>query len=106
MATIQKNDVIGAIEVYLRNNNRPCPAHYLTDKFGDDVAETIADLKKSGIIVGKRGRTGGIAFPDSVFPKKGETVATAIEATPIEFEGDSSDMSDEDTDDSDMSAEA
>lgn len=106
MATIQKNDVIGAIEVYLKNNNRPCPAHYLTDKFGDDVADTIADLKKAGTIVGKRGRTGGIAFPDSVFPKKGETVASTIEATPIEFEGDSSDITDEDTDDSDMSAEA
>lgn len=106
MATIQKNDVLGAITVYLKNNNRPCPAHYLTDKFGDDVVEVIADLKKDGSIIGKRGRTGGIAFPDSVFPKKGETVTSAIEATPIEIESDSSDMTDEDTDDSDMSADA
>ena len=106
MATIQKSDVIGAISVYLKNNNRPCPAHYLVDKFGDDVAETIADLKKSGAIVGRRGRTGGIAFPDTVFPKKGETVTSGIEATPIDIANESSDMTDMDTDDSGMSAEA
>ncbi len=69
MAT-SKTDVKAAIEIYINNNNRPCPAVYLTDKFGDDVVEVINIMKKDGDIVGRRGRNGGIAFPDSVFEKK------------------------------------
>lgn len=66
---IEKSDVVGSITVYLSANKRPCPAHYLVDKFGDDVVETIADLKKDGVLVGKRGRKGGLQFPDTVFDK-------------------------------------
>ena len=71
MATIQKSDVIGAITVYLINENRPCPAHYLIQKFGDDVADIIASMKKDGVIVGRRGRNGGIVLPDTVFKVNG-----------------------------------
>lgn len=84
MATIQKSDVIGAITVYLLNENRPCPAHYLTEKFGDDVGDVIASLKKDGVIIGKRGRGGGIVFPDTVFEKKEKSTTKKIEATPIQ----------------------
>lgn len=90
MAT-SKTDVKAAIEIYINNNNRPCPAVYLTDKFGDDVIEVINIMKKDGDIVGRRGRNGGIAFPDSVFEKKAkkpimkksEKVTEQIEANEI-----------------------
>jgi hypothetical protein len=65
MSNISKSDVLDAIKIYVSNNDRPCPAHYLTDKFGDDVSETILTLKKEGSIIGKRGRNGGIIFPDA-----------------------------------------
>jgi hypothetical protein len=79
---IQKSDVLGAITVYLLNENRPCPAHYLIDKFGDDVTEIIGYLKKDGVIIGKRGRNGGIVLPDTVFEKKSKETKTAVE-TPV-----------------------
>jgi hypothetical protein len=83
MAT-SKTDVKAAIEIYINNNNRPCPAVYLTDKFGDDVVEVINIMKKDGDIVGRRGRNGGIAFPDSVFEKKSKnSTSKKIVATPI-----------------------
>lgn len=84
---INKSDVMGAITVYLLNENRPCPAHYLTDKFGDDVADVVAQLKKDGVIIGKRGRGGGIVFPDTVLEKKSKTNTNhPIEAKPVEVE--------------------
>lgn len=84
MATIQKSDVMSAITIYLINENRPCPAHYLIQKFGDDVADVITALKKDGVIVGRRGRNGGIALPDSVFDKKDNNIMKKIEATPLQ----------------------
>lgn len=83
---INKSDVMGAITVYLLNMNRPCPAHYLTQKFGDDVGDVIASLKKDGVIIGKRGRGGGIVFPDTVFKKKSrENEIEQIEANPVDM---------------------
>lgn len=79
MPTINNIDVLAAIQTYLDNNNRPCPAHYLNDKFGDDVAEAITNLKKDGKIIGRRGRNGGIVFPDTVFKDKSPVKAKAIE---------------------------
>ena len=79
MATINNIDVLAAIQSYLDNNNRPCPAHYLNDKFGDDVAESITNLKKDGKIVGRRGRNGGIVFPDTVFKDKAPVKAKKVE---------------------------
>ena len=81
---INKSDVVGAITVYLLNMNRPCPAHYLTQKFGDDVADVITSLKKDGVIIGKRGRGGGIVFPDTVFEKKSkDNKIQPIQANPV-----------------------
>jgi hypothetical protein len=93
MTTINNIDVLAAIQSYLDNNNRPCPAHFLTDKFGDDVAEAITNLKKDGKIVGRRGRNGGIVFPDTVFkdkaPVKAKKVDIAVENTDSDTDSDS-----------------
>lgn len=59
MATT-KEQVLAAVSEYREANTRPCPARYLTDKFGDDVLDVIAALKKDGTLIGKRGRTGGL----------------------------------------------
>jgi predicted metal-dependent RNase len=83
---INKSDVMGAITVYLLNENRPCPAHYLNQKFGDDVADVVASLKKDGVIIGRRGRNGGIVFPDTVFTKKpADNKTQPIEVKPVEI---------------------
>ena len=76
--TINTIDVLAAIQSYLDKNNRPCPAHFLTDKFGDDIAETITNLKKDGKVIGRRGRNGGIVFPDTVFKDKAPVAAKKI----------------------------
>jgi hypothetical protein len=78
MPTINNIDVLAAIQSYLDSNNRPCPAHYLNDKFGDDVAEAITNLKKDGKIIGRRGRNGGIVFPDTVFKDKAPVKANKV----------------------------
>jgi len=81
-ATISKSDIISAITLYLASNEREnCPLAYLIDeKFGKSnkkqVTKLVADLKKAGAIVGKRGRTGGLCFPETV----------SVEATPVETE--------------------
>lgn len=85
MATINSNDVVSAIASYIEKNARPCPAHYLTQKFGDDVSESITNLKKDGKVVGRRGRNGGIVLPDTVLPAK------AIDAKPISIVTDQDD---------------
>lgn len=96
MATINPTDVMNSITGYIENNQRPCPAHFLTSKFGDDVAETITNLKKDGKIIGRRGRNGGIVLPDTVFDKKN------IVAKPVQVEQDSSDDTNSDSDDMDI----
>jgi hypothetical protein len=92
MATINNIDVLAAIQSYLDSNNRPCPAHFLTDKFGDDVAENITNLKKDGKVIGRRGRNGGIVFPDTQFKDK-----SPVAAKPVQVDADDSD-SDSDSD--------
>ena len=83
MGNFSKTDVLDAITVYLKNNDRPCPAHYLIDKFGEDVSETILSLKKDGSIMGKRGRNGGIVFPDAPVAN---VVATPVVTPAIDHE--------------------
>lgn len=58
MAT--RNEVLAEIIAYTVANGRPCPANYLTDKFGAEAADIIAGLKKDGTVIGKRGRSGGL----------------------------------------------
>lgn len=84
MGTINSTEVLSSIRSYIEANDRPCPAHYLTDKFGDDVAESILALKKEGLIAGRRGRNGGIVFPDTVFKKnsKPQSEVAAAVSTP------------------------
>ena len=65
-----QEDVLGAISVYIEKNNRPCPAHHLMTKFGEDVVEVLYDLKRAKKIIGKRGRNGGLVLPDTVFVSK------------------------------------
>jgi hypothetical protein len=65
MATISNSDVLSAVQTFVSTNNRPCPAHFLTEKYGDDVLDVIDELKASGVLLGLRGRNGGLATPDS-----------------------------------------
>ena len=88
MPTINNIDVLAAIQSYLDSNNRPCPAHYLTDKFGDDVAEAITNLKKDGKIIGRRGRNGGIVFPDTVFKDKAPIASKKVEVATDDSDSD------------------
>lgn len=64
MAT--KTEVLAEIAAYSAANGRPCPVAHLASKFGDGVADTVKDLKTSGAVYGKRGRTGGLVRNDSV----------------------------------------
>lgn len=76
-ASINSSEVLSSIRSYIENNDRPCPAHYLTDKFGDDVAEVLLALKAQNLVIGRRGRNGGIVFPDTVFKKSVKTPAVS-----------------------------
>lgn len=86
MATISNSDVVSAVQTFVSSNSRPCPSHYLTEKFGDDVLDVIDELKASGVLLGLRGRNGGLATPDSEIvakrSAKSKTMETAQEATP------------------------
>lgn len=72
-ATVSKSDIISAITLYIASNDEGrtnCPINYLIDdKFGKQhkklIMKLVADLKKAGAIVGKRGRTGGLCFPET-----------------------------------------
>jgi lambda repressor-like predicted transcriptional regulator len=82
MAT--RNEVLAEIIAYTVANGRPCPANYLTDKFGAEAADIIAALKKDGTVIGKRGRSGGLvstgAAADTNTAPVHETPADAIAA--------------------------
>lgn len=82
MAT--RNEVLAEINAYTTANGRPCPANYLTDKFGAEAADIIAALKKDGTVIGKRGRSGGLvstgAAADTNTAPVHETPADAIAA--------------------------
>jgi hypothetical protein len=89
--TVSKSDIISAITLYIASNDEGrtnCPINYLIDeKFGKQhkklIMKLVADLKKAGAIVGKRGRTGGLCFPESA----------TIEASPVESEDSENDES-------------
>lgn len=70
MTTISNSDVLAAVSTFVTSNNRPCPAHYLEEKFGSDVAAVVDELKASGVLLGLRGRNGGLALPDSAIVAK------------------------------------
>ena len=80
MATINNIDVLAAIQSYVEKNNRPCPSHYLCDKFGDDVAESILAMKEHGKIQGLRGRNGGVIIAGMVIDRK-KNIEDGISAT-------------------------
>ena len=76
MSIATKSDIISAITVYTAANKRPCPIDHLVSKFGNKklVQKLVSDLKDAGAIVGKRGRTGGLTFPEDI----------AVDATPVD----------------------
>ena len=80
---ITNEQVLSAISEYRSENGRPCPANYLVSKFGEEVLDTIASLKKAGTVVGKRGRTGGLVTSDE---------APAADAATTEAESDIADQ--------------
>lgn len=76
MSTINHSDVLSAVTVFVQDNKRPCPSHYLTDKFGEDVLDVIDTLKADGVLLGLRGRNGGLAIPGSdIVAKRAEYAA-------------------------------
>lgn len=64
MATVTREEVLAEIASYRAEMQRPCPAKHLVAKFGDGAESIIAALKNDGILVGKRGRTGGLVPAD------------------------------------------
>lgn len=83
---ITNEQVLSAISEYRSENGRPCPANYLVGKFGDEVLDTIAALKKAGTVVGKRGRTGGLLPAGSeVLPEADLTVKPNDESVADQF---------------------
>ena len=71
---ITNEQVLAAVSTYRAENGRPCPKHYLTGKFGDEVLAVIDTLKGNGTLVGKRGRSGGLVTADAA-PAATETAA-------------------------------
>jgi len=65
VSTVSTTDVVSAVTSYVSEFKRPCPASYLTGRFGDPVEDVIAELKASGILLGLRGRNGGLALMGS-----------------------------------------
>jgi len=84
MSSIHTIEVLAAISSYIEINNRPCPANYLTQKFGDDVGEIISNLKSESKIISRRGRNGGVMFPDTTFSDKGVDLSSQINAVPVQ----------------------
>lgn len=72
---ITNEQVLAAVSEYREANSRPCPARYLTEKFGDEALDIVNALKKAGTLIGKRGRTGGLVPADNI---------AAIDVTPKE----------------------
>lgn len=87
MATISNSDVLSAVQTFVSSNNRPCPSHFLTEKFGDDVLDVIDELKASGVLLGLRGRNGGLATPDSDIVAKRSSKSAKVEGTMSEPAG-------------------
>lgn len=81
MSTISNSDVLSAVQSFVSSNNRPCPSHFLTEKFGDDVLDVIDSLKASGVLLGLRGRNGGLATPDSAIVAKRSAKSAKVENT-------------------------
>jgi len=81
MATISNSDVVSAVQTFVSTNNRPCPSHFLTEKFGDDVLDVIDELKASGVLLGLRGRNGGLATPDSEIVAKRSAKSQSVKNT-------------------------
>lgn len=74
--TINSTDVLSAVSQYVAEQSRPCPAAFLTEKFGSDVLDVIDELKASGVMVGLRGRNGGLALVGSdIVAKRAEHAA-------------------------------
>lgn len=74
--TINSTDVLSAVNTYVQEQSRPCPAAFLTEKFGADVLDVIDQLKASGVVVGLRGRNGGLALAGSdIVTKRAEHAA-------------------------------
>jgi len=81
MATISNSDVLSAVQTFVSTNSRPCPSHFLTEKFGDDVLDVIDELKASGVLLGLRGRNGGLATPDSEIVAKRSAKSKTVKDT-------------------------
>lgn len=95
MTTINSSDVVTAVTMFVKDNNRPCPAKFLAEKFGEDVFDVIDQLKESGVLLGLRGRNGGLALPgteivakraEHAAKKAAKTVETNTEVAPASTE--------------------
>lgn len=81
VVAVSKSDVLAAVSVFVADNKRPCPSHFLTEKFGIDVLDVVDELKGSGVLLGLRGRNGGLALPGSdIVLKRSEHAAKKAKA--------------------------
>ena len=69
-----REDIVNAVKEYSTTNKRPCPAKHLVSVFGADVLDVIVEMKKDGVLLGKRGRTGGLVVADNVEASASPTV--------------------------------
>lgn len=86
---ITTEQVLSAVSEYREANGRPCPARYLTDKFGAEALDVIKTLKDNGSLVGKRGRTGGLVPSDTASTSTPATTEAESEAATEQSSGDS-----------------
>jgi hypothetical protein len=63
--TISTDAVLTTVVDFVAEFKRPCPSSFLTGKYGDDVLDVVDSLKASGILLGLRGRNGGLALHGS-----------------------------------------
>lgn len=82
--SISKTDVVTAVTSFVADNNRPCPSKFLAEKFGADVLDVIDELKDSGILLGLRGRNGGLALPGTAIVAKRAEYAAKKAAKVVE----------------------
>jgi len=81
VATINKTEILNAINDYNTGNDRPCPKTFLAGKFGVDILDMLDTMKKDGSIIGKRGRNGG-------FVLSSDAATSLLDVTPVTVESD------------------
>ena len=64
---VTKEEIKAFMQEYMQSNNRAVPLKEVVRALGVYVPEVVAEMKQNGEILGRRGRTGGLVFPETVF---------------------------------------